>query len=84
MALVELLFGHCEDVNAETEVSKALNRVTGRLGWRDAEKGPFGGNIPDGAKVLIKPNCVLHATDRGPRGTEPLVNYSAQGFRQFQ
>ena len=60
--LVELPFQQCEGVNGENQVAKALNRVTGRLGWRDAEKGLFAVIIPDGAKALIKLNYVLHAT----------------------
>ena len=63
MAFAELLFQHCEGVNGENQVAKSLNRVTGRLGWRDTEKGPFEEIILVRTKARIKPNHMLSATN---------------------
>lgn len=52
----------------------ALHAVTGALGWSTADGGAFGGVIPAGARVLVKPNWVLHA-NHGPWGMEPLVTH---------
>lgn len=55
-------------------IAEALNRVAGELGWAAAEQGPFGKVIPRGARVLIKPNFVMHQ-NQGPWGLEPLVTH---------
>lgn len=58
---------------AETgQVQKALARLAKDLQWSDGEQGPFGQMIPRGARVLIKPNLVLHE-NQGPWGMEPVV-----------
>lgn len=52
----------------------ALRRLAGELDWAgasDADRGAFGGIIAPGARVVVKPNWVLHA-NHGPWGTEPL------------
>ena len=65
-----------EDANTsrESAVATAIAEVAGQLDWTTAERGPFGGVIPDGARVLVKPNWVLHA-NQGPWGMEPLVTH---------
>ena len=57
-------------------VADALLRVAASLGWAAADRGPFANIIPSGAKVLIKPNFVLHA-NQGPWGIEPLVTQTS-------
>src|ERR1700754_4378375 len=51
----------------------ALSRAAARLGWAD-ERSPLGRVIPDGARVLIKPNFVMHA-NQGSGGVEPLITH---------
>jgi uncharacterized protein (DUF362 family) len=58
----------------EEPVSAALERATGALGWADEERGLFASVVPPGARVLIKPNFVLHENE-GPWGMEPLVTH---------
>ncbi len=52
-------------------VEESLARVTTELGWSD-DRGPFGKVIPARARVLVKPNLVLHE-NQGPWGMEPVV-----------
>jgi len=56
------------------QIQQALERVTKELQWSEEERGPFGRMIPRGARVLIKPNLVLHENE-GPWGMEPLVTH---------
>ncbi|MBO0722562.1 MAG: DUF362 domain-containing protein [Blastocatellia bacterium] len=68
------------------ELSSALERALGCLRWQDGAEGqdsaakalnrfgPFGRIIPSGARVLIKPNFVLHE-NQGPGGMDPLVTH---------
>src|SRR5215475_12729204 len=56
------------------EIRRALERVAKELQWSEEEQGPFGRMIPRGARVLIKPNLVLHENE-GPWGIEPLVTH---------
>ncbi len=55
-------------------VRSALREVAGSLGWSTPSGGEFGAVIPAGARVLVKPNWVLHA-NHGPWGMEPLVTH---------
>lgn len=57
------------------EVASALDAAAGLLGWH-GDAGPFDAVIPPGARVLVKPNWVLHA-NQGPWGVEPLVTHAA-------
>jgi uncharacterized protein (DUF362 family) len=59
----------------DAAVGSALDRIAASLDWADA-RGPFGRIIPAGAKVLIKPNFVLHE-NQGPWGVEPLVTHGS-------
>ena len=54
------------------EVKQAFERIAQELGWADEERGPLGKMIPRGARVLVKPNLVLHE-NQGPWGMEPVV-----------
>ena len=62
------------------QVSEALARLADGLGWSDAS-GPFGRVIPAGARVLIKPNMVLHKNDDprfpGQEGIDCLVTHAS-------
>jgi len=61
------------DTATDNPVSQALRRVAVEMNWAD-ENGPFGRVIPPGARVLIKPNLVLHRNE-GSGGTECLVTH---------
>ena len=56
-----------------TVVARSLERLGNSLGWSSGESA-FGRVIPDGARVLLKPNWVLHE-NQGPWGMEPLVTH---------
>ena len=58
------------------QVEQALDRVARELRWSEGERGPFGRMIPPGAKVLVKPNLVLHE-NQGPWGIDPLVTHTS-------
>lgn len=54
----------------------ALREASARLGWSDDPRAPaFGSLIPPGARVLVKPNLVLHE-NQGPWGIEPLFSHA--------
>lgn len=57
----------------DNSVSQALARLANQLKWSDGAS-PFGGVIPDGARVLIKPNLVLHRNE-GSGGTDCLITH---------
>jgi len=63
------------DDGADDPVTQALERLAAELGWSN-ERGPFGGIIPPGARVLIKPNMVLHQNE-GPGGVDCLITHSS-------
>jgi uncharacterized protein (DUF362 family) len=54
------------------DVPRCLDRLAALLGWSTPGGGAFSRMIPRGARVLVKPNWVMHA-NRGPWGIEPLV-----------
>jgi len=60
-----------EAVGAEA-LSLSLARLAALLGWSEEGRGPFGNAIPRAARVVVKPNWVMHE-NRGPWGLEPLV-----------
>jgi uncharacterized protein (DUF362 family) len=62
-----------QDADDDNSVSQALARLAAEMGWSDGIH-PFGKIIPSGARVLIKPNLVLHRNE-GPGGTECLVTH---------
>lgn len=67
--------GYAPDSGAgDSPVSDALSRAAGALGWSDGARGAFGHVIARGARVLVKPNLVLHE-NQGPWGVEPLVTH---------
>ena len=60
----------------ETLVSQAIQQVAAELGWASEGKGPFGALIDSGARVLIKPNFVLHH-NQGDGGMDPMVTHQS-------
>jgi uncharacterized protein (DUF362 family) len=52
--------------------SEAIARAATLLGWSGRERGPLGQVIPVGARVVVKPNLVMHV-NQGPWGIEPLI-----------
>ncbi|HEX4934189.1 MAG TPA: hypothetical protein VFV33_13460, partial [Gemmatimonadaceae bacterium] len=64
-----------------SEVRAAIREVARLQGWDGggtdaAPGGAFGALIPAGAKVLVKPNLVLH-DNQGPWGIVPLFTQLA-------
>jgi uncharacterized protein (DUF362 family) len=57
-------------------VREALERAGRLLGWSDGERGPLGQKIAPGAKVVIKPNWVMHE-NAGPGGMAPLLTHQS-------
>lgn len=60
---------------SDNPISQALRRLADTLGWSD-ERSPFGKMIPKGARVLIKPNLVLHQNE-GRSGLDCLVTHAS-------
>jgi uncharacterized protein (DUF362 family) len=58
----------------DDEIFRAIRQNAENLGWADEKRGAFGKVIKEGAKVLIKPNLVLHA-NQGSGGILPLVTH---------
>lgn len=58
------------------QIADGVNRVAEELSWAHVERGPFGRVIPRGARVLIKPNLVMHE-NQGPWGIESLVTHAS-------
>jgi uncharacterized protein (DUF362 family) len=61
---------------ADGHVANALDRAAQSLGWSDEGRGPLSSAVTPGARVLIKPNWVLHE-NQGPWGIEPLVTHAS-------
>lgn len=57
-------------------VARALEGASAALGWGDEGRGALGGVVREGARVLVKPNFVLHE-NQGPWGVEPLVTHGS-------
>lgn len=72
--------GYAPDAaQAEADMRANLNRAAAMLGWNDeaeAARGAFGRVIPKGARVVVKPNFVLHA-NQAPYGIEPLITHAS-------
>ena len=59
----------------DNPVSRALRRLADTMGWAD-QRSAFGAVIPKGARVLIKPNLVLHQNE-GSSGMDCLVTHAS-------
>lgn len=56
------------------EINRALRKMATDLEWAEEARGAFGKIIPAGARVLIKPNLVLHE-NQGPWGMDAVVTH---------
>src|SRR5690242_5113696 len=75
LALAEVLASaYAEETREDSAIACAVTRVATELGWSAADKGPFGALIQPGARVLIKPNWVLHH-NQGTGGMEPMITH---------
>src|SRR5215213_2315920 len=75
LALVEVPPGaYVEEPGAASTIPRAIQRLAAELGWAADGKGPLGALIPPGARVLIKPNWVLHH-NQGSGGMEPMITH---------
>lgn len=70
------LASYDEPEQAPGPVAKALTAICKSLGWSKAEGGLLGAVIPEGARVLVKPNFVVHKNE-GTGGIDPLVTHPA-------
>ncbi len=70
--LPDAVYPQIADENSE--VFRAVRQNAENLGWADEKRGCFGKVIEEGAKVLIKPNFVLHK-NQGADGVLPLVTH---------
>lgn len=57
---------------SENEIAEAICQTAENLGWAERERGAFGKMIEEGAKVVVKPNLVLHR-NQGKERLLPLV-----------
>lgn len=60
----------------ETAIVTAVDRLGSYLGWAREGKGAFGELIPPGARVLIKPNFVLHH-NQSDGGMDPMITHQS-------
>jgi hypothetical protein len=58
----------------DDQIAQSLVDIATGLGWPERGRGPFGAVIRRGARVLVKPNLVLHQNEE-PWGMEPLVTH---------
>lgn len=57
-------------------IAHAIEQLASDLGWAQEGKGPFGKLIQPGARVLIKPNLVLHY-NQGTGGMDPMITHQS-------
>jgi len=57
-------------------VAQAIAKLASNLGWARDGKGPFAELIQPGARVLIKPNFVLHH-NQGTGGMDPMITHQS-------
>ena len=57
-------------------IASALFHIGEMLGWSEEKRGELGKIIPPGARVLVKPNFVLHENE-GEWGMEPMVTHAS-------
>ena len=67
---------YLEEDGQASKVSEAIHRLALELGWARTGKGAFGNLIEPGARVLIKPNFVLHH-NQGTGGMEPMLTHQS-------
>ena len=57
-------------------VTQGLGRLSAAMGWGD-HQSPFHSVVPSGARVLVKPNLVLHENEDPAFGMEELVTHAS-------
>lgn len=60
----------------DNEIVAAIRRNAENLGWADERRGAFGRVVKEGARVVVKPNLVLHF-NQGTAGMLPLVTHQS-------
>lgn len=60
----------------DSTIPTAVERLGSYLGWAREGKGPFGDLIAPGARVLIKPNFVLHH-NQSDGGMDPMITHQS-------
>lgn len=68
--------GYAREPEGSARMRIALEDIAAHLDWGAPGKGPFGAVIPANARVLVKPNWVLHR-NFAPYGLEPLVTHAS-------
>ncbi|MEW6127497.1 MAG: DUF362 domain-containing protein [Acidobacteriota bacterium] len=58
----------------DDDLDLALSQICKALGWSTDSRNLLGQVIPEGARVLIKPNFVLHENE-GADGMEPMITH---------
>ncbi len=76
VALAEVPAQAYQQENDSSLICHAIERLATDLQWAEEGKGPFGKLIPPGARVLIKPNFVLHH-NQGTGGMEPMLTHQS-------
>lgn len=76
IAVARLASGYGEATGGANPMAAAFNRIAQDLNWRDEARGAFGKVIPRGARVVVKPNWVIHE-NHGPWGIEPLITHAS-------
>jgi uncharacterized protein (DUF362 family) len=69
------IYPRLEENQTGNSIAQALQRLADTLEWSD-DRSPFGRIIPKGARVLVKPNLVLHQNE-GPGGMDCLVTHAS-------
>src|ERR1043166_9284257 len=64
------------DGSSPGRVAEGIARMGEMLGWTAGERGPLGQVIERSAKVVIKPNFVMHENS-GPWGMPPLLTHQS-------
>src|ERR1043165_720106 len=62
------------DSTDDLRARNSIARIAEALNWSDNSGSSFGNLIPEGAKVLLKPNFVIHE-NQGPWGIDPLITH---------
>jgi uncharacterized protein (DUF362 family) len=58
-------------------IVSAIGRAADDLGWADTVRGIFANLVPEGARVVVKPNFVLHRNEHPDGDILPLITHHA-------
>ena len=76
VSAVKLASAEYPENDGENAIAAAIRRSAENLGWSDEQRGAFGKLIKEGAKVVVKPNLVLHK-NQGKAGLTPLITHQS-------